>query len=178
MELDELVNRLIALIRADKLDWNFSTAWTKKIKDYLRDMFESQADAVQVSYSDGADRHEFMLDVVAWDKSGHETVTLAVECEWYQKIEEVENDFRKLLVVKSPLKLMIFACNKKARKFRAEDIQEMVKERLRSYRDHVRGERYVFINFAPFPDEKAWWIEVPEDGKMEKVPDPIYIQIR
>ncbi len=128
-----------------------------------------------VIYSDtDADKHEFLLDVVAWDRDEDgESLSLAVECEWLQTVKEIENDFWKLLVVKAPVKLMIFACPKRGSKFNQHTSWETIKSCMKRYKGHIEGEKYVFIDFAPQPIRAAWWIEIPatHHGKLLAVPE-------
>jgi hypothetical protein len=112
-----------------------------------------------------------LLDLVVWDRSNGEGLTLAVESEWSQNVDDVADDFWKLLVVKAPVKLMIFACNKMPRMFSQDAVWAKLSDCLLRYRDHIKGEQYVFMDYAPPPGRRAWWIEIPVSGKLEALPD-------
>ena len=118
---ETLMPRLAEKVRNANLDWQLSTEWTKVLKGSLRELLESEGtNMTEALYSfPDSNRHEFLLDLVIWDRQDGEGASLALESEWSQNIEEVATDFRKLLVIKAPLKLMIFrlfACNPKPRK--------------------------------------------------------------
>jgi hypothetical protein len=174
----KLVHQLASKMRAANLAWTQSKAWTMTLKESLRILLENQGSNIsEVLYScRESNKHEFLLDVVVWDRSGGEGVALAVESEWSQSVEEVAEDFWKLLVVKAPVKLMIFACNKRPRKFSQDAVWEGLSECLKQYRDHRKNERYVFMDYAPPPGRRAWWIEIPADGRLNEVPQRNWIE--
>ncbi len=83
--------------------------WTWAVKDGLRSILER--DLTEVIYTDSSRQtSEFLLDLVAWNRDQGEGIDLAMECEWIQNAYEIVRDFEKLLVIKSPIKLMVF-CN-------------------------------------------------------------------
>ena len=108
---------------------------------------------------------EFMLDFVAWSRVGHQGIVLAAESEWAgwsrgaAYAEAVVTDYWKLLCVKSPLKLMIFASDSNA--CPPELILAKLQKAFECYRHHVPGEQYVFIDFAPSNARKAFYVKVP-----------------
>lgn len=174
----ELVQQLAAQMKAKNLQWNNSTAWTKALKESLRSLLESESSNVtDVLYSDSSDsRHEFLLDIVVWDRNDGEGVILAVESEWLQDVAAVEEDFWKLLIVKAPIKLMIFACNRNPRTFSQDAIWAKLSNCIQSYGDHIKGEFYVFMDYAPPPGRRAWWIEIPENGRLKTVPERNWVE--
>ena len=97
----ELVHQLAAGMQAANLAWENSTAWTDTLKACLRSLLETEGTNVtEVLYSHrDTGKHEFLLDLVVWDRSNGEGVTLAVESEWTQHVEAVAEDFWKLLVI-------------------------------------------------------------------------------
>jgi hypothetical protein len=172
-----LILQLAAKMRDANLNWEQSTEWTAVLKNSLRQLLESEGtNVVEALFSSRElDRHEFLLDLVMWDRRDGEGLSLAVESEWSQNIEEVAADFWKLLVVKAPIKLMIFACNSRPRKFSQEVVWTKLCDCLLLFRDHIKGETYVFMDYAPSPGRKAWWIEVSQDGKMSAVPERKFV---
>lgn len=174
----DLVHQLATRMEAANLDWDDSSAWTRALKDCLRSFLETEGSNVsEVLYSSRErDKHEFMLDVVVWDRSDREGVALAVESEWSQNVKEVAEDFWKLLVVKAPVKLMIFACTNRPRKFSQEAVWSELSDCINRYRDHMKDELYVFMDYAPAPGRRAWWIEIPANGKLDTVPQRNWIE--
>lgn len=169
----ELVHQLAARMQAANLDRERSTAWTDTLKACLRSLLETQGTNVtEVLYSHrDSSKHEFMLDLVVWDRANGEGVTLAVESEWSQHVDAIAEDFWKLVVVKAPVKLMIFACNKRPTKFSQEAVWAKLSDCLLRYRDHIKNEHYVFMDYAPPPGRRAWWIEIPEGGRLHALPE-------
>src|SRR6185437_15640258 len=142
IEPAELVQQLAASIRAANLERGDARAWTLALKESLRSLLESigtNTTEVLYSYRD-IGKHEFLLDLAVWDRSNGEGLLLAVESEWAQNVEAVAEDFWKLLVVKAPVKLMIFACNRKPRKFTQDEVWNKLGDCLLLYRDHIQGE--------------------------------------
>lgn len=169
----ELIRQLAAHMHSHDLDWEDTPSWTNALKKSLTAILQTTGSNItDVLYSDSDERkQEFLLDVVAWDRSEGEGITLAVESEWSQSLADVEYDFWKLLVVKAPVKLMLFACNKNPRTFSQEAVWDRLAGCLKLYRHHVCGERYVFMDYAPSPGRRAWWIEIPETGRMNTIPE-------
>ena len=95
-----------------------------------------------------------------------EWVGVGRDAESYSK--EVVYDFYKLLVVKSAIKLMIFASNIE-HQYPQDSVLKAIKESFESYRHHVEGERYVFVDFAPGGERMAFCLEVPhtKNGRAE-----------
>jgi len=175
---EQLVHDIAAKMREASLDWgDNSEVWTHQLKLSLRDLLQSKGtNKRDVLYSHTEeDIHEFLLDVVVWDRTSGEGVILAVESEWIQHVEAIAEDFWKLMVVKSPLKLMVFGLNDNARTHSQKAVWEKLRECLELYRDHRKGERYVFMDFARGATRRAWWFEVPANGSLKPVPEPQYV---
>jgi hypothetical protein len=167
----QLVHDLVEMMKAANPDWNGSnTAWTNHLKASLKEMLEiKDANVRDVLFSHTeSDTHEFLLDVVAWDRSEGEGVYLAAESEWGQTKQEILEDFWKLLVVKAPIKLMVFALNRKPTVHTLGAVWDGIKDCLMKYRHHQQGEHYLFIDFSP--STSAWWIEMPKSGRLDEVP--------
>ena len=178
IEPAELVRQISLRMREKDPDPAQSKLWTKALKECLRSLLESEGTNVtQVLYSDRAnDTHEFLLDVVVWDRTNSEGVILAVESEWLQNVDDLAEDFWKLLVVKAPIKLMIFASNKNPRTFSQDAIWNKLSDCLARYRDHISGERYVFMDYAPPPGRRAWWVEMPMSERLQAVPERNWVE--
>lgn len=174
LDPEQLVRSIADKMDSIPLDWFGSDKkWTDHLKRSLCDLLhQKEANGRHVLCSQSErDNHEFLLDIVVWDRSSGEGVILAVESEWTQSVDSIAEDFWKLLVVKSRVKLMIFALNANARKHTQEETWKKLSECLLKYRDHRKGERYVFIDYAPVPARAAWWIEIPNEGRLTAVPD-------
>jgi hypothetical protein len=175
IEPDDLVLRLVSAIDSAGIDWNNSRLWTKNIKSGLRDIL--QRGLTEVIFSEPErDVSEFMLDVVGWSRDDGEGIVLAAESEWIYTPAEVRKDFEKLLVIKSAIKLMIFASTHGRTPWQ-RSIVEALRDSLLLYKHHMRGERYIFVDFAPAPDRMAFWIEVTQDGRMLSIPEPKQINL-
>jgi hypothetical protein len=94
---------------------------------------------------------EFMLDFVGLDdkdkNQAFRGAMLGVECEWWKTSEgreELLRNFRKLLFFKAPLKLLVYGdCPAKCR----AEVRETLRDSLRKFEDHVKGECYLLIEF-------------------------------
>jgi len=171
----DLVLKLVSAINAANIDWNNSTLWTRKVKAALRDIL--QRGPTEVIFSEPErDVSEFMLDIIAWSRDDGEGIVLAVESEWDYKPAEVRKDFEKLLVIKSALKLMIFASTRGRIPWQRRIFEEL-RASLLLYKHHIKGERYIFVDFAPLPDRMAFWIEVNQDGRMVSIPQPRQVDL-
>ena len=173
---EQLVQELATKMQAANLDWKGkSTPWTYQLKEFLREILEARGTPVSdILYTHAnTHNHEFLLDIVVWSRSevARDAITLAAECEWGQCTEDIVEDFLKLLVVKSPLKLLIFGLNAKARIHTHKQVWKSLSECLLKYRDHCEGERYVFIDYAEVPAGRAWWIEIPVNGPLQAIPE-------
>ncbi len=160
-----------------------NTIWTLLVKKALKELADTVdrsrfGQVEQIATNKEEQTREFLLDAVWWrrKKEGrNEEMALAVECEWGAKdphkpgnrtIEEVvsmvEQDFDKLLVVKCPLKLMIF-CTDKAGTGDYEGMRVAVVEKMEAYLSqyahHIEGECYLFVDVAATGERKVWhWI--------------------
>jgi hypothetical protein len=167
--------------------------WTRQVKGFLREIaqeLENPADnlSIEVLYTNATpDTHEFLLDVVWWCRQGKPTKTefmaLAAEIEWASFWwgspgeslanhirDRVGEDFGKLTVVKSPLKLMIFCTDKSGPERTHGPMQQVVLAEidryLKPYAHHLPGEVYVFMDVASDGNRRAWARRVEDDGTL------------
>lgn len=176
---EELARRLVAVVDSAPLEGAGDKAWTETVKTGLVAIL--QTDGLEMLYTDPKRGiSEFMLDFVAWNRKGGEGIALAAESEWggvgrtaLSYPEQVAFDFWKLLLVKSPVKLMVFASSIGV--FPQELILEKLKEAFELYHHHTVGEEYVFIDFAPGDARKAFHVRVPatDDARVSFTPIPI-----
>ena len=136
--------------------------WTGILKEILRDTGKKLGHKVNPDPATG-EKSQFLLDLVWWKNADDMDIVLAVESEWGSK-DHVAHDFGKLLVVKAPLKLMVFEKQK-------EDMVEIIKERyMQRYAHHVEGEYYLFLEFDTHNKEvHSFHFQVPSSGKLDAV---------
>jgi hypothetical protein len=176
---EQLAQRLVAYVDGAGIDREGDKKWTRTVMAGLSEILRDAG--IEMLYTNPEKQvSEFMLDFVAWNRSNGEGIALAAESEWGgvgRTAEsypiEVAADFWKLLAVKAPIKLMIFASS--AGLFPQEAILEKLKEAFELYHHHISGEQYVFIDFAPGDARKAFHVKVPEtDGAIVSfIPIPI-----
>jgi hypothetical protein len=173
--------------RLDKFESEYpdakTGAWTCEVKRVLAAMGgEAQKDIEQLASrtEDGNGSGEFLLDAVWWRRlTPHavEHIALAVESEfagWAKNrndvATEVIKDFEKLLVVKSPLKLMIFCSWYGKRDTDLTPMRDQIWSQLRQciaqYSHHIEGEKYLFLDTGVLGDRDARIITIPHSGSV------------
>lgn len=160
-----------------------SGAWTLAVQSALKRLGEQSERGIEhlcTRTAEGPGTGEFLLDGVWWQRVTPNTVehlALAVECEfagWARNrgdvAREVVKDFEKLLVVKSPLKLMIFCSwysptDKDLAPMR-DGIWKSLKQCITQYSHHIEGEKYLFLDTAKLGERKAWIFTVLRSGSV------------
>ena len=143
------------LVKDGRPDWN------EKIKEVLRRLGKEKGYGV---YPDPEEKNgEWLLDVIWLDrKTG--AIRLAAESELGSEGEALD-DFQKLLCIKAPLKIMIYYVYKKPFLNKFGDY-------MTNFDQHVRGEHYLLIEFAPGPTgpaDRAYLYQVPSHGRLAEV---------
>ena len=87
-----------------------------------------------------ADVQEWLLDFVWLDRDTL-AMKLGVECEWSKIEPQIKDDFEKLMSVKAPLKLFIYATDKVAN----ERVHEWLREWMGKFSQHIEGEEYLLM---------------------------------
>ena len=160
-----------------------SREWTLGVKNSLEGIAKEISSSLRCIWTvrDKEDpennKSEFLLDFVWWqelEKGQHERMALAVECEWamwshsFEEIAaRVEEDFDKLTVIKSPLKLMVFCTREmkgRAREHLQTEILRRLTRLLQQYDHHVEGECYILFDTAVRSERKAWVIRMATSG--------------
>ena len=165
-----LATRLVSELTKAVPRQGTAVAWTRNLKMILRKMGKELGHTVSPDPDDDNER-QFLLDLVWWRNSKYMDIVLAVESEW-QAWRDVCHDFGKLLVVKSPLKLMTFDKQK-------EDTTKAIEELyMRRFTQHVEGEQYLLLEFNAQKNEtKPFHFVVPSNGKLSSAefrkPSPI-----
>ena len=162
----ELADALIKEINAALTPESSDTEWTKRIKESLRLIAEVQSFVVAPDPQN--DECEFLCDFVWWKNRDLNDIVLAVESEWGDA-SQVWHDFGKLMVVKAPLKLLVFSTSNHARQ--SESVRETIESKyMMKYCHHIAGEQYLLLEFA-VPDRMAfaYLFDVQKDGKLTSV---------
>jgi hypothetical protein len=123
---------------------------TKLIKSILHVMAKKHKFMFHPYLVDTRKRREFLCDFVwlRWPKRQPmrlEQVGLVAECEWSNRIGSILFDFRKLMLMKSSLKLCVYQIKKQKSKGTAETYLRKFEEALGHYTDHRRGEHYFLL---------------------------------
>ena len=179
-----LLNFSHALDTFESANPNANTGdWTKGVQAALKQLAHNLDVRIEHLSSAGTTEHgtgEFLLDAVWWRRlipKHVEHVALAVESEFAgfaantaAVAGEVLYDFEKLLVIKSPLKLMIF-CTKYSPGFRdlsgmRAGIWSALKQALLEYSHHIEGEKYLFFDTAVKGERNAWIVTIPASGSL------------
>ncbi len=153
-------------------------SWTINLKLLLAN-FGSERYALSSEYSDKTQGiSEFLIDFLWWDRRDvtRQQMVLAVESEWYNVrdylaeasklyAEEVAKDFYKLMLVKSPYKLMTFSS--KGGESRDLILKKLEKD-FSSYIGHTKNEHYLLLDSSPNGDWGAYELLVAEDGSCKQ----------
>ncbi len=142
-----------------------NTAWTVHVREILKELAPSNCVCHFTDKSSNVE--EFLVDVMWKSENGRESMALAAESEWgnpwvrgkylaQHQALEIGKDFAKLLVLKTPIKLMIFASDQD--KTHNAILSEIARH-FDNYADHISGERYVFIDLAQLSRRTAFIFE-------------------
>lgn len=138
--------------------------YTEAMRQVLCDLGTKRGYKCHPSKSPEGEGHSAWLwDFVWWRKKGI-GLCLVAETEW-GNAKEARFDFKKLLVAKSPLKLMIFNGNHSEE--HQKDVMGEFEAVLRKYQYHFAGETYVAIGFFcrhPGPFDRVWQYKITSDG--------------
>jgi hypothetical protein len=144
---------------------NRSTEFTQAVKEVLFELGSEKDRGLRVyaSIHLGAEKHEeWLLDVVWF--SVQRGIQLAVESEW-GKVEQVLDDFEKLMCVKSPLKLMLFSSSETG--LSGSIVVGRLEEYLTDFEQNVKGEIYLLVDFTG-GGHQCYEYKVPHDGKLKE----------
>jgi len=137
--------------------------WTQAVKQVLCGLCEEHGLKPYASIHLGSEKHEeWLLDVVWHSVSGG--IKLATESEW-GKLTHVQDDFEKLMSIKSPLKLLLFKSGN-TRLSTAEVVQTLESD-LAHFKQNVRGETYLLVDFRG-GEHKCYKFRVPHNGKLKR----------
>jgi hypothetical protein len=149
-----VASKLISFVRDQQQDDR--PDWTAAVKSVLGSLANKKDYIVYPS----AREREWLLDLT-WLHKGSGAIHLAVESEWGNQ-GCVLNDFQKLLCVKAPLKIMVYYA------YRGSFVGQFERY-MRQFDQHVKGENYILIEFAPGPEDHIYFYDVPNDGRLQTV---------
>ncbi len=150
----ECAKQLIAILRQPAKsapESDSRTAWTNWIKGQLVDAADS--DCLTFPRTSERTKGEFLkVDFCIEEKDRGHRILLAAESELDNTKARgnfIEQDFEKLLAVKSPFKLMIFSSEKDdgTDRWTNSKIIEKLQNNLENYGHHLQGETYIFIDY-------------------------------
>jgi hypothetical protein len=164
--------------------------WTQFVKGFIGEIgeeFHKPQEHLElgVHYS-GKGAGEYLVDIIWWCKRDtnqiREFMALAAEIEWSSwgpsaglKRDEwvcarIGEDFGKLTVMKSPLKLMVFCTDIYGQGKSHNSMQDRVLKEIDRYLDkyahHIPGEHYVFLDVASQGRHRAWVRSVSPSGAL------------
>jgi len=142
-------------------DQRLNKPWTKAVNARLSKIGRRQGMLVCCR---GCQEHgEWLLDVV-WMLTDQHKIVLAVESEW-GGLPAIEDDFDKLMSIKSPRKLMLFETNNNQG---YKEILERLEINMKDYPYHIAGEDYMALEITA-PAAFRYHFHVPSDGKLQEV---------
>lgn len=89
-------------------------------------------------------------------------IVLAVESEW-GSVEDIEDDFGKLMSIKAHRKLMIFATRNHVG---SDRVMKAIESRMLAYPYHLAGEEYMALGVTALGAFR-YCFEMPSDGSIE-----------
>lgn len=138
--------------------YSSSAAWTRHIKEWwarkgTEYAYQVRANALDLKHARFA-KKEFMVDVL-WEIDSKRTaqIQMALECEWSTNRAGILWDFRKLVCLKAPQKVMIFQASSRREPHSIEELAGAVRRcRIRQ----EPAEQYLLIrhrDHRPEPEQ-------------------------
>ena len=163
----EIARRIVEFVRAKNLPYSeTNTKWKTATYEILGNIGRELGFKVFHEPCPGLSPHgsEFLLDLIGDSNTGG--VELAAECE-FESDSEVFYDFRKLVYVKAPFKVLIYAAART--KDSGKGIRSEIESYMAQYTRHVAGEQYLFVEFGAGSDHRCYWYVVPRNGSVGSV---------
>jgi hypothetical protein len=122
------------------IDNSGDVPWTEIVKEAFCEMGKAKEGINVYSTGHGG---EYLLDVL-WDSTENRNhgPILGVESEW-GNIEDVVEDFYKLMYVKCRFKVLVYSSTSESNKL---DLEQMIKDGLVNFNQHLVGDEYLFID--------------------------------
>lgn len=119
--------------------------WTISVRDVLHKLGSEAGFKIESRRTkNNPNCHEWLYDVVWLCQPPHTAMALAAESEWGDP-GSVQDDFQKLLCIKAPVKLLLFAYKKGSNNSIA--VWDGLRNYLNDYPHHLSGETYIFMEF-------------------------------
>lgn len=156
-----------APIRAREIDpEEGDKAWTQAVRETLYEIGRRLKYEPACSQKEPAGS-EVMLDQVWFPMEGDQHFVFAMECEWGNP-QQVRYDFRKLVHVKAPLKMLVYTAKDNSKRMAKH---EQIKDALIHYPYHVEGECYMFVEFAPGNKCFRYKFPITKTGRLNEKPE-------
>jgi hypothetical protein len=139
--VEELVLRVCPKVTSSSGDG----MWTQAVKEVLADLGRNRGFLSQPGKLADEETSQFLLDFIWWKNREDNDIVLAVESEWGND-RKVCEDFGKLLVIKAPLKLLVFGT--KSQPHGTEVMHKLKRDYLAKFAGYLFGEKYVFLDFC------------------------------
>lgn len=143
-----ILEQIVAAIRKVAVELPRGTkdsAWTYAIKCGLLKLGQHHGFSVCASGLDC--EREWLFDMV-WYKNDPQKrlqeIGLVMECEWDKKPDGIRYDFEKLLVAKSPIKLMVFQDNGDGN---LPELLSQLENGIRAFKGEQSNETYILAAF-------------------------------
>jgi len=167
----DLAKQLVKRVRAKNLpeDSNIrgiDTAWTDAVFGVLREIGEGRGFKVFHRPPKGGRGSEFLLDLIWYSDSGG--IELGAECQWNDLLGEDMRDIKKVVYVKSPLKVLVWWDDTKSGAC-GERIRRAIETYLKTYNRNLNGEEYLCVEFGKGHRDRCDWYAVPSDGAVSSV---------
>jgi hypothetical protein len=132
--------------------------WKEVIFGRLEGLVEECGGRAVSTKSEKQER-EFILDFVGLEEkngAAFSRAILSVECEWWKGREELLRNFRKLLVFKAPLKMLIYSCLDGCSGEERAVERDQLRGCLKNFEQHLTGESYLLIEFYEEKRNDPW----------------------
>ena len=155
----QLIDSVRAIERAKRLRHEDQRGWKAAVFEVLGNIGRARGFKVFHGPCSGlsTDGCEFLLDLIWYSDDGG--IEMGAECEW-KEAEDVFYDFRKLVYVKAPLKVLVYWAYRK--RDDGEDVRQRIERYMKQYTRHVAGEQYVFLEFGAYGDDRCYSYVVRE----------------
>jgi hypothetical protein len=166
----DLAKCLVERVRATNLPEENSpgndTAWTNAVFKNLREIGEERGFTVFHRPPSGGTGSEFLLDLIWYSDSGG--IELGVECQWNRILDQEMKDVKKVVYVKSPLKVLIWWDDTNTG-VHGERNRRAIEGYLKTYERHLKGEEYLCVEFGKGHRDRCDSYVVPNDGSVSSV---------
>lgn len=145
IDVQKLVHNLSHDVPKGASDPDSNPQWTISVRNVMHECGREMGFKVESRRTDkNPDCHEWLFDVVWLRNPPDIGMELAAESEWGNP-GCVQDDFQKLLSVKAPVKVLLFAYKKGSKD--SSMVWDGIKKYMNDYPHHLAGETYIFMEF-------------------------------